>query len=149
MMTLKHDDLETPITHHFSLFPDFFFLFSDSNLPKASKYGVHVYVIKMIKSIKNKTYLLRAYDMFGPQAWSVFFLSLFEAKNYKSRWRNATNSWSEDIVSTRYVSIAILFPISHREYTTYIDHFTLKTFYSQDLLFSRVYFFIIHEWNPV
>ena len=40
-MTLKHDYLETPITHHFSLFPDFCSLLSDSYLPEASKYGVH------------------------------------------------------------------------------------------------------------
>ena len=41
MMTLKHDYLETPITHHSSLFPDFFTLLSDSYWPEASKYGVH------------------------------------------------------------------------------------------------------------
>ena len=40
-MTLKHDYLETPITHHLSLFPDFCSLLSDSYLPEASKYGVH------------------------------------------------------------------------------------------------------------
>ena len=27
---LKHDYLQTPITHHFSLFPDLFFSLSDS-----------------------------------------------------------------------------------------------------------------------
>ena len=30
MVTLNHDYLETPITHHFLLFPNFFYLPSDS-----------------------------------------------------------------------------------------------------------------------